>query len=156
MADDHEFVEAVLACTHEYRKGEERTERVVTAGSQTIKVVDIYAMPHVDEAEEPVKVDMHFIVVGVDPQKCEDLGMGDRLLRWCRDYPAPAELAGGPSYIHLGARLGSQDLALRVMALGQHFGFWDVITPATLHIEGPDADDLAGKGLVMISGWSGG
>jgi hypothetical protein len=59
----------------------------------------------------------------------------------------------GPSYIEIGAWCGDQTLALQIMALGARLGVWDVITPATLGIEGSDADDLAGRGFVMVSGY---
>lgn len=59
---------------------------------------------------------------------------------------------GGPSYIEIGGWIGSQDLALRLLALGEYHGLWQVVTPKTLFITGPEADQLAGLGMVMASG----
>ena len=61
-------------------------------------------------------------------------------------------LRQGPSYIELGAWLGSQELALCFLALGEHLGCWTVVTPATLGITGEDADRMAGAGFVMNGG----
>lgn len=143
-----DFSRKVIEATYEYRKGEE----VVDELSHGVQVRHIYAMPHVDDApDDEIQIDMHFIIVGIKPK--EAAAAKDALLTWCRSYPEPDRLAGGPSYIELGGILGSQDLALRVMALGKHLGLWDVITPATFHIDGPQADQMAGMGYVMISGW---
>ncbi len=62
-------------------------------------------------------------------------------------------MAGGPSYIELGAWIGDQGLALRLIGLGAYARRWEVISPATLGFEpGPEADELAGGGFVMASG----
>lgn len=144
-----DFIEAVLATTAEYRKGEEVVQHPPDRG---VAVTEIFAMPHVDQAEHPVLVDVHFMVIGIDPEKVDDLNLSDRMLAWCRGHVDL--VASGPSYITLGAEVGSQDLAFRIMALGEHLGFWDVITPEKLGITDPiDAREFAGRGMVMTSGW---
>jgi hypothetical protein len=69
-------------------------------------------------------------------------------------YPQPERLAAGPSYIEVGAELGSQDMALRLFALGQVLGFWTLITPVTCGFAGEEARALAGQGWIMISGFA--
>jgi hypothetical protein len=147
------FVEHVLAATSEFRKGGEIVDEPPRGG---VQVRHVYMMPHIsDETAEGLEhYDLHFIIVGIDHEKA--VAMRDEFLDWCRNYPEPERLAGGPSYIELGAVLGSQDLALRVMALGKALGEWDLITPATFGARGVEADMLAGRGMVMISGWKGG
>jgi hypothetical protein len=142
------FIEALIDATAEFRKGEE----VVEEDKGAVKVTHIYAMPSLADAPPDLaQVDMHFIVVGIDREKAE--AMKPELIGWCKNYPEPERLAGGPSYIELGAAVGSQDVALRLMALGQVLDLWKVITPETLGFEGKQADMLAGRGYVMISGW---
>ena len=70
-----------------------------------------------------------------------------------RGYPEPERLAGGPSYIEIGGVLGDQQEAFLLFALGKVLGLWSVITPATLGFEGPEADQLAGAGMVNMSGF---
>ncbi len=114
--------------------------------------VHIYAMPHESEAKKGIeKVDCHFIIVGVDKaaaQTCRE-----ELVAILGDYPQPDRLAGGPSYIEVGAVIGDQGAAFQLFALGKVLGLWDVITPKTLGVTGPDADQLAGRGMVMMSGF---
>lgn len=62
-------------------------------------------------------------------------------------------VSGGPSYIEWGGYIGDQGLAMQTMAAGQVAGLWRVITPKMLGIEGPEADQLAGNGMVMTSGY---
>lgn len=64
-----------------------------------------------------------------------------------------APLCNGPSYIDVGAVLGSQTLAFVLFAVGKVLGLWDIITSQTLGIEGEKAGALAGLGFVMISGF---
>lgn len=61
-------------------------------------------------------------------------------------------LGKGLSYIELGAWIGSQTYALVFMALGAHHGAWSIITPMTLGITGPEAEQMMGAGMVMTSG----
>lgn len=61
------------------------------------------------------------------------------------------EFAGGPSYIALGAWIGSQQLALILMGVGSHFNCWSVVGPSTLGIEGKAAEELMGRGFLMIA-----
>lgn len=60
-------------------------------------------------------------------------------------------LAQGPSYIELGGWIGDQGLAMAFMALGKILGLWDIVTPATLGIEGDQAQQMMGMGFVMIA-----
>ena len=134
--------------TVQLRKGEEVTEEQV--GS--VRRVDVYAMPHESEAEgNLVKVDCHFVVVGVDKAKAEK--HRDELIAILKTYPAQDRLAGGPSYIEVGAEIGDQGAAFQLFALGEALGLWQVITPKTVGIAGAEADQLAGSGMVMISGF---
>lgn len=94
-------------------------------------------------------IDVHFFIVWVHK------GAAPEVQSVIRDYVmkhCPAEtLAGGPSYITLGADVGDQSRALRIMAFGASAGWWDLITPKTLRIVGEQADRLAGSGFVMVT-----
>lgn len=120
-------------------------------------VTHVYAMPELPD--RPIQaVDVHFMVVGFT----------EVLPGWDKDRLRAALLAnpvgefitmteedwrGGPSYIPVGAWIGSQDLALRLFAVGKILGLWGVVTPGALGVEpGPQADQMAGSGFVMASG----
>lgn len=119
----------------------------------------LWSGPRIATTADPPKgmqlVSVHFHVVGLDKAEC--LRSRNELILILNEYPEPERLAQGPSYIELGAEMGDQMMALMVMAIGMAIGeaadLWTVITPKTLHIGGAAADDLAGKGFVMISGY---
>ena len=114
--------------------------------------VHIYAMPHEAQAKDGIeKVDCHFIVVGVDKSKAEE--RKNELIAILKTYPQPERLAGGPSYIEVGGEIGDQGAAFQLFALGKVLGLWDIITPEKLGFTGPEADQMAGRGFVMMSGF---
>ena len=93
-------------------------------------------------------VDVHFFWVSTrnDPTKNELLALLEA------EYPEMDRLRGGPSYIEIGGVIGDQGDALRLIGLGELVGLWKAITPKSLHMEGSQADMLAGQGLIMASG----
>lgn len=134
--------------TREFRKGEiEETRR-----EGSIKVIDVYMMPHISDIDSKLeKVDLIFVWIGVDKEAAEKRKAD--LIEILETYPEPKRLAGGPSYIEMGAVLGSQDAALRLFALGKVLGLWNVVSPATLGMDGDQARQLAGQGFIMMSGF---
>lgn len=70
---------------------------------------------------------------------------------WGAEVP---RLEEGPSYIHAGGVVGSQQLAFVLFAVGKVLGLWELVTPSTLGFEGGEADAMARRGLVMISGYN--
>jgi hypothetical protein len=140
--------EIVVETTEQFRKGPEITDR--TEGR--LRVVEVYAMPHENEIPSDLTpVDVHFMKIGVRKERAE--ARKEELRSILAEYPQPERLAGGPSYIETGAVFGSQEVALRLYALGEVLDFWKVITPAKLGIHGTQADQLAGGGMVMITGF---
>jgi hypothetical protein len=132
---------------------------VTTVALRKGEVVDgnsIYAMPSVADAPKHLeKVDCVFIVIGVAKAKAEELKPD--LIEILKTYPKPDRLAGGPSYIEVGAVLGDQGAAFQLFALGKVLGLWEIMTPATIGVtDENEAMDLAVKGFVMISGWKSG
>lgn len=118
-----------------------------------VGVTDVFVMPHESEAPAGLdKLDLVFLTVGVDRAKAE--AHKAELAALLKTYPHPERLAAGPSYIEVGAELGDQGMALQLFALGQVLGFWAVITPKTLKMPDDQALDLAGRGLIMISGFN--
>jgi hypothetical protein len=136
--------------TVQLRKGEQVTmERV-----GPLDVVTIDAMPHESEALDSLeKVDMELLVVGVDGEEAKKYR--SELVSILDKYPDPKRLAKGPSYIEVGAEIGDQGAAFQLFALGKVLGLWEVITPATLGLK-ERARELAGMGMIMISGYNGG
>lgn len=107
-------------------------------------------MPKVPAPAENVKlVDLHFIQVGVDMAKAE--AWRADLTEWLNAHAA--DFRDGPSYIAVGGVLGDQGLALQLFALGSALGLWQVITPEAFGMTGAEADNAAGLGFVMISGY---
>ena len=116
-------------------------------------VLSIFAMPHESEAGPDLeKVDLHFITIGVYRLKAESKRA--ELLELLAEYPDPESLAGGPSYITVGAEIGSQSGAFQLFALGKALGLWQVITPRKLGVTGDMADQMAGSGFIMMTGYS--
>ena len=99
------------------------------------------------------KVDMIFIDVLVDKQKAEE--RKQQLENVLAEYPQPERLAGGPSYIELSPNCGlEQEGGLRLMALGKVLGLWKIINGKTCGLNEKEAKELAGRGFLMISGYS--
>lgn len=81
-------------------------------------VLRIDAMPHVSEAQPHIeKVDLEFLVIGVDKAAAEK--HRTELISILKTYPDPDRLAGGPSYIEVGAEIGDQGAAFQLFALGK-------------------------------------
>ena len=113
-------------------------------------VVEFYNMPHVNEAKPKLqKVDMEFIVIGVDIEKA--LHRKQDLISVLNSYPNPERLAAGPSYIEVGATIGDQGAAFQLFALGEALNLWKVITPKTLGFNDEEARQMAGIGYIMIT-----
>lgn len=142
--------EILRETTVQLRKGAEVETHVEESG---IEVTEVFAMPPADDPNATAleKVDMEFLVIGVDKVKAEQRKA--ELIEILNTYPQPDRLAGGPSYIEVGAEIGDQGAAFQLFALGKVLGLWDVITPATLGIVGAEAKQMAGMGFVMMSGY---
>lgn len=145
-------------CTTQLRKGEvvhgtPELVDAINAGSDDLPggVVTIDAMPHEREAVGLKPIDCHLLTIGVDCAKAEQ--HRSELVALLNDYPQPERLAGGPSYIEVGAEIGDQGAAFQLFALGEALGLWSVVTPAKLGINGPLADQMAGSGYIMITGY---
>ena len=146
--------------TMQLRKGEvfegtpELVEQATRGGDEPLKgggVLEIYAMPHKNEVSGVEKVDMEFLVIGVDKAKAESHKA--ELIAILNTYPDPERLAGGPSYIEVGAEIGDQGMAFQLFAIGKVLGLWDVMTPASLGFKGEEAREMAGRGFVMMTGY---
>lgn len=147
--------------TIQLRKGEvfegtpELVEQTKRGGDEPLNgggVLEIYAMPHASEAKPDLeKVDVEFMVIGVNKAKAEEHRA--ELIDILKTYPNPDQLAGGPSYIEVGAEIGDQGAAFQLFALGKILGLWSIITPATMGFTGEEARMMAGQGFVMMSGF---
>lgn len=149
MFDRERLTKIITESTIQYRKGEPVTTKTVG----NITVHDVYMMPHTSEAEKGLElVDMWFINVGV--KRIEAEKHREELVAILNEWPDDP-LSGGLSYISFGGTLGSQDLALMLMALGKFLGFWKVVTPAMFGDIGEEkANELAGRGFIMASGYN--
>lgn len=116
-------------------------------------VLEVYAMPSQTDPlfDKFEKVDLHFVTIAVDKDEAEQQREG--LLRILDNWPEPDMLAGGPSYIAVGAVIGDQGRAFELFALGKVLGIWDVVTPEKLGLTGDLARQAAGSGFVMCTGY---
>jgi hypothetical protein len=143
----HDLNTLIDASTVVYRKGDVVTKENV--GGVDVTTVDAFP-PTPDQG---TLIDVHFVTVGFTEHAADRAGF----LTVLRAAFGPGEFQDvtaarfteGPSYIELGAWLGDQTQALRLIALGAHYGLWDVFTPATFRLTGQAADRLAGNGMVM-------
>lgn len=141
------LVKYVQLSTVVYRKGE-----VVKAAEHSLTIDAFPAQPATRHT-----VDCHFVTVGFTEHapSWSHQQFYDAILA-CphgefRDMPLE-RWQGGPTYIEIGGWIGDQSLALLFMALGQEHGLWHVVTPARLGFTGAQADDMAGRGMVLVSG----
>ena len=145
--DTKRLYEILADCTVQLRKGPPISGKQLPG----VDVVEVYMMP--DESEAPAdmfKLDLPFLVIGVDLERAGS--RKDELLDVLSSYPNPESLAGGPSYIEVGAEIGDQGAAFQLFALGKALDLWDVITPETLGFSGEEARAMAGQGFVMMTG----
>ena len=146
--DINKVNQILVNTTQLFRKG----EPVVKSNNGGIRVVEIWAMPHQSEASADLEqVDCHFMIIGVNKAKAEEVR--DELVLLLYDYPG-SRLAEGLSFIEVGGMLGDQEMAFRLFALGKVLGFWEIITPEFLGVIGSDADELAGSGMIFTSGYN--
>jgi hypothetical protein len=143
--------EILQKTTRVYRKGEQVEQREVG----NIHVTEIFGCPRTSEATKDngyEKVDMIFVDVLVDRKNAELCK--NELEKILEEYPQPDRLAGGPSYIELAPNLGlEQEGALRAMALGKTLGLWQIMSAKTFGMDEQTAREMAGVGLLMISGY---
>lgn len=143
--DIEKLVKILKETTVSLRKGDARTDEK----KGNVTVTNLYFMPHTNGVNDVEKVDMHFIVIGVNKAEAEK--RRDEFVALVKTYPDLDRFYQGLSYIELGGVIESQEAALQFMALGQVLGLWDIVTPEKLGMDGKMADDLAGMGFVMIT-----
>jgi hypothetical protein len=136
-------------CTSPLHKGPE----VVEWDEGALQVTEIVGVPHMGEVRDKLeKVDMWFLVVGVDKSKAQSHKA--ELIELLKTYPEPVVLSGGLfSYITLALEIGDRNVVLRLFALGKVLGLWEVVTPATLGLNGKLAQDAASRGFIMCTGF---
>lgn len=134
--------ELIEKLTTVYRKG----EMVQEHQTGSVHVTEVFGYPHTTEVPSgETLVDLVFVDVGVarDARSQRDVLL-DALIAW----KSPT-LSGGPSYIHTGAELGSQEFALRLFALMQVLDLADIMTARTLgETDEDEIRKLAGNGLL--------
>ncbi len=147
-----ELINYIDAATEMFRHGE------VVKRSQAggLEVVTVDAMPSAPADRE--LVDVHFFSVGFT--EVAPTWTHRRFFDYLVNNPigeftnmVREQWEGGPSYITVGGWIGSQELALRLFALGETHEIWKVVIPERLGFTGADADRMAGNGLVMAAGF---
>ena len=147
-----ELINYIEAATEVFRKGE--VVKVAEVGDLDVVTVDAFPEKPTDREV----FDMHFFSVGFT--QAATTWTHRRFYDYLVNNPigeftnlTKSDWEGGPSYITIGGWIGSQELALRLLALGQAHEIWRVITPERLGFTGADADRAAGNGLVLSAGF---
>ncbi len=135
MMKSEEVTQIVTQCTRMLLKGNE-------------PLVEVQGITHVD---------VHFFTCVVNTVSAET--HRGRLMELLAGYPwgetGLRALIDGPNYLEVGAALGDQGAALRLFGLGQVLGFWKVVTPQLLgYSDAGEAEEVAGMGLVLVTGYS--
>jgi hypothetical protein len=148
-----ELIAYIDAATEVFRKGE-IVRPMPSVGPVTVISIEDYP-------ERPIGrefIDVHFFTVGFTEmaptwshRKFFDYLVNNPIGEFTNMVREQWE--GGPSYITVGGWIGSQELALRLFALGQAHQIWKVVTPERLGFTGREADQAAGNGLVMAAGF---
>jgi hypothetical protein len=133
------------------RKGEVVKES--KAGPVDVTTIDAFPSAEEVDTSSLTVVDCHFISIGVDKAKAETHRSDFVEMLAAYEKQSPGRLRGGPSYIEVGAEIGDQTLAFGLFAVGEALDLWKVVTPARLGMQGPLADQMAGRGFVMMSGY---
>lgn len=149
MSDTDLLNEIISRYTVGYRK---EAEQVRVENHGDLQVVHMTGYP--EAPSHGALVDVHFIKVGFTEASADEDAFRDALKQAMVGHGVFSDLSAdefkqGPSYITVGGWLGSQDQALRLFALIEHYGMGEVITPARLHITGEEADKMAGVGYVL-------
>lgn len=131
----------------------------------TVRVNLILLDCHVDVTEGQemppgVEVVDVFMMVPLDAKKVH--GYAEEMIELLKMWPSetfgsPVPLLGEEiSYIIAGAVLGSQNQAFMLFAFGKLLEWWDILDPCTMlgfDKNSPEARELAGAGLISISGY---
>lgn len=112
------------------------TPAVVEEAVAGLQIVTYSVMPSLEEAPEPSEAHRHIdvvfftVVVDMDAARAKRADVAELIRDVGKLLAADGltTLGDGPSYIHLGAVLGSQDVALMLMAVGEALGFWTIQT----------------------------
>ena len=149
--DAQRLYEIIEESTRVFRKG----ELVEESHLGNVDIIQVFGYDHTSTSpsgENFDKVDMVFVDVVVDRARAEK--HRSTLAELLRDYPDPARLSGGPSYIELAPNLGmEQEGALRLMAMGKTLGMWDIVSGKSIKADEAKTLEMAGRGFLMISGY---
>jgi hypothetical protein len=142
----HERLTALLDPHAPLRKGD--TVKISEVGN--MQVMTVTDCPHVSEASPALElVDLTLLVVGVNRIAAER--SRSELVELVNSFPM-ALMVMGPSFITLGAYLGDQGDALRLMALGKVLGLWKIVGPPEIGVHDEvKAHHMAASGFLMIT-----
>lgn len=111
--------------------------------------------PYTDEAPKDnnyEKVDMVFVDVTVDKNIAQNYRY--KLESILIDYPNYQRLSNGMSYVELSSNLElNPEKTFRFMALGKVLGFWDIYSGKNSGLSDIQSLELAGMGLLNITGY---
>ncbi len=147
------LVEVVLMATVPLRTGPSKEVRQ----EGDVRVEEVMDFPTVAQGIEhgiTKTYDMLIFQVGIMPIADE---VKADFIEALRAYPDMGRLAGGPSYIELGAVLSeyddqAQQVAIQMIALGDYYDVWKAVTPVTLGMAREGAAKMVRSGFIMPVG----
>ncbi len=100
----------------------------------------------------PYIIDCFVVEIGVDvPAALSRLKEFESFLQ---QYPDPASLRIGPSFVDMSARLKvSADTVFRIFAYGAALGLWKIRTPADFGMSFRLAEEALKAGAILIDGY---
>jgi hypothetical protein len=107
------------------------------------------------EDDENGNINMSFFKVSINEKMAEE--NRQELENFWKNHLKPklseqgCNLEKEISYINLGAVMGDQGVALMLMALGEYYEWWTILTPEKMGFEGETARELAGHGLITLT-----
>lgn len=147
MTDINEWFRALTTCSLLLRKGQITT----TTREGVLEVTTFDVMPHKDQLpHDPDREIIDMVLCDVAVLKSRAEAARPEIIRLLETQD-PALWEGGPSYITIGAALGDQGLAFKLMAVLKVLGMAEVITPMTFGVKGELATQVAGQGYVMLT-----
>ena len=145
--DTTELHRIIKESTVSLRKGPMITEK----NDENVRVTEIWAMPHESDPtfEKYPKIDVGLFTVAIFPEKAEKNKA--KLIEIMRAYPDQYRLSKGPSYIEVGAEIGSQEAAFKLAALGSHLGLCNIMSPLNMGFDKDVANEMIGGGFFFIA-----
>jgi hypothetical protein len=94
--------------------------------------IEISELPRAETFAAGPVIDLELYAIGVREHEARRLFL--EILAEVKRYPYPDDFVAGTSYLDVARVLGDEETALRLFALGEHEGWWTLVTPGRLGV----------------------